>query len=119
MDKIIVKVKDFTEYPDARYIEHDSSSGEEFYYNYVKPNFERAINENKQLVVDLDDTAGYASSFLDEAFGNLVYDFSFDIIKLRLQIISNQEPDWIKLILDDIIYIWKEKKEKGLPRKEI
>ncbi|MGE8526159.1 STAS-like domain-containing protein [Chryseobacterium rhizosphaerae] len=119
MDKIILKVKDFTEYPDARYIEHDVHSGEEFYYDYVKPNFETAIQENKQLIVDLDDTAGYASSFLDEAFGNLVYDFDFDIIEFRLQIISNQEPDWIDLILKDIIYKWKEKKEKGLPRKEI
>ncbi|MCI3937067.1 STAS-like domain-containing protein [Chryseobacterium aahli] len=119
MDKIIVKVKDFTEYPDARYIEHDSFSGEEFYYEYIKPNFEKAVSENKYLVVDLDDTAGYASSFLDEAFGNLVYDFSIDIIKLKLKIISNQEPDWIDLILEDIIDIWKEKKEKGLPRKEL
>jgi len=85
----------------------------------VKPYFQKAVKENKKLVVDLDNTAGYASSFLDEAFGNLVYDFEFDDIKSILKIISNQEPDWKDIILDDILYKWKEKKDRNLPRKEV
>lgn len=119
MEEIILKVVDFTEYPDVRYIEHDEFSGELFYLNYVKPYFKKAVKENKILVVDLDNTAGYASSFLDEAFGNLVYDFDFDDIRIHLKIISLQEPDWINIIQDDIIVKWKEKKDRNLPRKEI
>ena len=119
MENILIKVLDFTEYPDVRYIEQDENSGEQFYYDVVKPNYEKAISENKILLVDLDNTAGYASSFLDEAFGNLVYDFEYKLITNHLKIKSEQEPDWVEIILNEILPSWKKKKEKGNPRKEV
>lgn len=118
MEKILIKVTDFTEYPDVRYRDQDEHSGEEYYYDVINPNFKLALSQNKILTVDLDNTAGYASSFLDEAFGNLVYDFDFNSIKNHLDIISTQEPDWKDIILDEILYIWKKKKDTDKPRKE-
>lgn len=118
MEHIVIKVLDFTEYPDVRYIEQDENSGEQFYKDVVKLNYSKAISENKILTVDLDNTAGYASSFLDEAFGNLVYDFEYDKIQNHLKIKSEQEPDWINIILNEILPSWKKKKDKGNPRKE-
>jgi hypothetical protein len=118
MEKILINVTDFTEYPDVRYIDQDENSGEEYYYNVIQPNFELALSENKILIVDLDNTAGYASSFLDEAFGNLVYDFDFASIKKHLDIISTQEPDWKNIILEEILDIWKKKLDTNKPRKE-
>ncbi|NHM08318.1 STAS-like domain-containing protein [Flavobacterium sp. CYK-4] len=118
MQEILIKVTDFTEYPDVRYIEQDVDSGEQYYYEVIKPNFAKALSENKVLVVDLDNTAGYASSFLDEAFGNLVYDFDFDKIRPHLKIISTQEPDWIEIILGEMLDLWNAKKIAGKPRKE-
>mgnify|MGYP003604053199 CR=1 FL=1 len=118
MQEILIKVTDFTEYPDVRYKEQDENSGEQYYYDVIKPNFTKALSENKILVVDLDNTAGYASSFLDEAFGNLVYDFDFEKIKPHLKIISTQEPDWIEIILNEMLNLWKIKKDANRPRKE-
>lgn len=118
MNSIFIKVRDFTEYPDVRYIEQDEFSGEEFYYKVVKPCFEDAINSDSKLVIDLDNTAGYASSFLDEAFGNLVYDFNYDEIIKRIEIITLEEPDWEDVILKDILPQWKIKKDSNKPRKE-
>ena len=118
MEEILIKVTDFTEYPDVRYRDQDIDSGEEYYYDIINPNFKLALSENKILIVDLDNTAGYASSFLDEAFGNLVYDFDFELIKKHLDIISTQEPDWKNIILEEILYLWKKKKDTGKPRKE-
>lgn len=117
MELIKIKVLDFTEYPGVRYIAQGEDTGEEFYFAKIKPAFEQCILENKKLVVDLDDTAGYASSFLDECFGNLVYDFDYNEIQKKLQIISTQEPDWINVIFEETLPEWLKKKNIGEPRK--
>ena len=119
MEEILIKVANFTEYPDVRYREQDDFSGEEYYYSVIKPNFIQALANNMLLCVDLDNTAGYASSFLDEAFGNLVYDFDYDNILKHLNIISIQEPDWKEIIINEVLPLWKRKKVEGKPRKEM
>lgn len=119
MELIKIKVLDFTEYPGVRYIGQGEDTGEEFYYDKIKPAFENCLKENKMLVVDLDDTAGYASSFLDECFGNLVYDFDYNEITKRLKIISTQEPDWIDVIIEETLPEWLKKKNEGEPRKPL
>lgn len=118
-EDIKIKVLDYTEYPEVRYIGQDDFSGEGYYYDVIKPAFEKAVNNKCKLIVDLDDTAGYGFSFIDEAFGNLVYDFDYSKIHETLQIISDIEPDWIDIIKNDILVKWKEKKDKNFPRKEI
>lgn len=118
MEKILIRVIDFTEYPGVRYKHQgNNDTGEDFYYEKVKPAFHLAIDQNKILEVDLDGTAGYASSFLDESFGNLVYDFPYDEIIKRLQIKSDEEPDWIDIVENETLVEWKKKKNHNQPRK--
>jgi hypothetical protein len=117
MEELKIKVLDFTEYPGPRYIDQGEESGEQFYYDIIKPNFEECISSDKYLVVDLDDTAGYASSFLDECFGNLVYDFNYDEIIKRLKIISFQEPDWEEVIFEETLPEWLKKFKNNIDRK--
>ncbi|MDR2684960.1 MAG: STAS-like domain-containing protein, partial [Prevotellaceae bacterium] len=60
-----------------------------------------------------DNTAGYASSFLDEAFGNLVYDFTSEIVKNNVEIISIQEPHWKDMIENQTYKQWEERRKKS------
>lgn len=121
--KITYKVMDFTEYPGPRYRTQGDDSGEEFYFKILKNLFEDALRRSKEerrnifLEINLDDTAGYASSFLDEAFGNLSFDFTEGTVKKHLKIISEQEPDWIEIIMNKTIPEWHRKKLSGTPRK--
>ncbi|MFH6966897.1 STAS-like domain-containing protein [Flavobacterium sp. FlaQc-28] len=117
MKEIEYKVLDFTEYPGPRYKDQGQYSGEYFYENVIKPKFQEALESNSILVLDLDNTAGYASSFLDECFGNLVYDFNYDEIFKRLKIISTQEPDWIEVIFKETLPEWKRKRDGNIDRK--
>lgn len=115
--QIILKVKEFTEYPGPRYQHQGKKSGEEYYYEVLKKEFTNAMQSDSTLVIDLDGTAGYASSFIDEAFGNLIYDFDYSEITKRIEILSLREPDWIELVKNDIFQEWKQKKENNSPRK--
>jgi hypothetical protein len=117
MEELKIKVLEYSEYPGPRYIEQGEDSGEGFYYKIIKPKFQECISTDKILVVDLDDTAGYASSFLDECFGNLVYDFEFEEIKKRLKIISFQEPDWVEVIFEETLPEWHKKLKNNIDRK--
>lgn len=63
-----IKVLDFTEYPGPRYKRLGEGSGEEFRDHIFIP----AMKEHGSLVVDLDGTRGFGSSFLEEAFGGAV-----------------------------------------------
>lgn len=114
----LIKVLDFTEYPGPRYNEQGKNSGEDFYHLMLNESFANSLRDNKSLTVDLDRTAGYASSFLDEAFGNLVFDFTLDVVKNNLKIISNQEKDWIIMIFDKVLVDWETRRlENSIPKK--
>jgi STAS-like domain of unknown function (DUF4325) len=57
--------KDFTRYPSGRYMKHSRTSGEEFRERFlIEP-----LAKGERILVDLDGTIGYGSSFLEEAFG--------------------------------------------------
>jgi len=66
--KTISIADDFTKYPGGRYRKHGKGSGEEFRESFLVPN----IDKEEQITIVLDGTAGYSSSFLEEAFGGLV-----------------------------------------------
>ncbi|MCC7467196.1 MAG: STAS-like domain-containing protein [Saprospiraceae bacterium] len=102
---------DFSEFPNLRHCNISDNSGEEFYHRVLNQAFKEAYEANKKLSVNLDNTAGYASSFLDEAFGNLVYDFSLDIIESRIEIISDQEPHWKEMILNQTFPQWEARRK--------
>lgn len=115
IEELQYSIISFTEYPGPRYIKQGDFSGEFLYIKHLKPLFEEAIKRNVKLVVNLDGTAGYAASFIDEVFGNIVYDFGIELFNKHIKIISNEEPEWLDVI-DDVKSQWQLKKTQGLPR---
>jgi hypothetical protein len=109
----ILAINAFTEYPGPRYSNQGDNSGEDFYFKILNPAFSEALESGKNLIIVLDGTAGYASSFLDEAFGNLVYDFSLNAVKSNIEIISQEEPDWREMIFNETLPEWEERRTKG------
>jgi hypothetical protein len=85
-------VADYTRTPGGRYASDGAYPGQEFLDSHLKPAFERAKSDGATLTVDLDGTAGYASSFLDEAFAGLTRTFGRAEVEQILRIKSDAEP---------------------------
>lgn len=105
-----IYIKDFTEYPGLRHCSLSDDSGEEYYHKILNNAFKNAYESKQTLTVNIDQTAGYAPSFLDEAFGNLVFDFGLDVVTKHIEIISEQEPDLKDLILNETFVQWEERR---------
>lgn len=71
---------EFSEFPAGRTKEDGPNSGEKFREDFLVPALK---NEGSHLTVDLDDTMGYGSSFLEEAFGGLVRAHHLNLEKLK------------------------------------
>lgn len=97
MHKIKIST-DFTRTPGIRFRSDGPYSGQEFREKFLEPLFINP-NDNSIIVVDLDDTRGYATSFLEEAFGGLARIFSIERVLKRFQFISKKNP----LYIDEII----------------
>lgn len=99
MRKTIKIARDFSRYPYGRSKKYSRTSGEEFRERFLLPAFKDS-EEITEIVVDLDGTEGYGSSFLDEAFAGLVRDSGIDknIVLQKLCFISNEDPSLIKEI---------------------
>ncbi len=69
VDRSITVGTDYSAAPGGRFASHGPHSGEDFRNTVLAPALKDA---NDQLTVFLDGTAGYAGSFLEEAFGGLV-----------------------------------------------
>ena len=116
----MIKIKDYYTYPGPRYCNQGEASGEEFYHRILNNAFANAYKDSEKLVVNLDDTAGYLSSFLDEAFGNLVFDFSLEIVQPRIKIVTTQEPDWEAMIENEVFQNWEKRRlDSNSPKKTI
>lgn len=107
-----LKISEIYEYPGLRHCSISDDSGEQFYHDYLNKYFKEAFEKKEILYIDLDDTSGYAPSFLDEAFGNLVYDFSIKIVKKFIKIKSQQEPEWKDMLLNETFPQWQERREE-------
>lgn len=117
MSKIISIRNDFSEYPGLRHCSISENSGEEFYHKVLNKSFYEALISDEKLVIDLDSTAGYAPSFLDEAFGRLVYDFTKNIVENKIEIVSTEEPSWIKDITNLTYSEWETRRlESSSPK---
>lgn len=62
----------FSTTPGGRFRKHGPYSGEEFRDDVLRDLLEHAIGAGEKLAIVLDGTAGYGSSFLEEAFGGLI-----------------------------------------------
>ena len=88
----IIKINDRYPCPGPRYRSIGSSSGEDFRITWLSKELKRSTD----LTIDLDGTAGYGSSFLEEAFGGLIRVDNVspnDVLKIKY--ISNEEPELI------------------------
>ncbi len=68
MLKTINVAKDFSRYPAGRFTSDGPFSGEQFRNEILIP----ALKSGAHIIVELDGTRGYGSSFLEEAFGGLI-----------------------------------------------
>lgn len=100
MDNIILFVKKFSITPGSRYKEEGKKahSGEEFREDYLEPSFSNAEKNNVKLIVNLDGTIGYGTSWLEEVFGGLARKVGKDKVLTRIEFISEEEP----YLIDDI-----------------
>lgn len=111
--KTISILDNFSEFPGLRNCNISDNSGEEFYHKVLNQEFKDAFEKKEKLIVNLDATAGYASSFLDEAFGNLVFDFTLDNVEKCIEIISIQEPHWKEMIENKTYLQWESRRKKN------
>lgn len=63
---------DFSNTPGGRTREEGPFSGEEFRETILLPALEEAEKRNEKLKINFDNCFGFATSFLEEAFGGLV-----------------------------------------------
>lgn len=113
-EKTYLSVKDYTEDPGPRYKRQDkedtNTSGEMFYVMQLNSKFAECYMQNKDLVLLLDGVSGYPSSFLDEAIGELVYDFTLEVVKNQLHFETTMFRRRAKQVIDETYPQWEEKK---------
>ena len=85
--------EEFTKLPGPRHPDQGPGSGREFLDKHLRPAFERALDTDELLTVDLDGVRyGYPTSFLEEAFGGLAREFGSKEVQETLRFVSLAEP---------------------------
>lgn len=88
--------KEYSETPGPRLIIEGDGSGEDFRNKLLKPKFDEAIRNEEVLIVNLDGTYGYGTSFLEEAFGGLARIYNnVEIVNNNIKLISEDNPELI------------------------
>lgn len=98
--KLIVIAKDFSSTPGARYKTDGPYSGELFRETHLEPLFSLSTDEQiENVLVDFDGADGYATSFLEEAFGGLARKYGKEEVLKRIQFKSEEDPFLIEEVL--------------------
>lgn len=99
MDNIIF-VKEFSITPGSRCRDEGKKahSGQEFREDYLEPKFLEIKDTEKKLIVNLDGTIGYGTSWLEEVFGGLARKYGQELVLKKLEFISEEED----YLIDDI-----------------
>ena len=87
---ITVRVSDFTTLPGARYKKDGDGSAEQFFNERIKRHFK----DKESILIDFDNTWGYASSFLSELALEISRQCKQDKLDVRkkIEIKSDDEP---------------------------
>lgn len=95
--------KQFSRTPSARIAKEGKYPGSEL-RNIITPLIKKAIKEKGTFTIILDGAAGYGTSFLEEVFGGLVRieHIPYQDLVRTLNIVSDEEPELIEEIWDDI-----------------
>ena len=99
---------EFSPIPGARFEDDGPWSGEEFRKVHLEPLF-RDTTDERCVIVILDGAAGFATSFLEEAFGGLARKFTPKRCLARIKIISDEDP----LLADEVYGYMKEARAEG------
>lgn len=89
--------KDYTILPGGRFAKEGPNSGEDFRQKILEPKFLEAKEKGEELTVILDGGYGYATSFIEEAFGGLARKIK-DKDLLKIKIISDEEPALVEKV---------------------
>lgn len=95
----VLRIVDFTKTPGARNRADGPFSGEQFREELLEPAFTLASERNEKLVVDLDGTQGYATSFLEEAFGGLARKYGSKKVEDLIEVRCTDEPDLVEEVM--------------------
>ena len=108
-EHIVINIAEhFANTPGSRNIDEGSYSGEEFLNSTLLPKFKQALSEKSVILIDLDNAEGYATSFLEEAFGGLARIYGSKQVLKILEFKSLDEP----LLIEEIITYIKEANDK-------
>lgn len=91
--------KDFSDTPGGRYKAEGEFSGELFRDEYLFPKLEESEKNSELLIINFDNCFGFATSFLEEAFGGLVRKYKKKGVFEQLVLLSEDDetiPDLIK-----------------------
>jgi len=120
MNRIISIKQEFSPYTGLRHSNVSEKSGEEFYHDILNKEFKLSIDNKEKLTVDLDGIRGYSPSFIDEAFGNLIYDFGLELVKKHLVIKSDDKPFWKQSIERETFPLWEQRRlNSQAPKKTV
>lgn len=113
--KHLIKVADKFPFPGARFKDLGPQSGEEF-KEYLIAKINQIYNgdfthkKGSDIIIDLDGSAGYGSSFLEEGFGGLIREGVPAKIVKSITFVSLEEPELIDEIKD---YLTEAEKAKS------
>jgi len=112
MKKYTINIaKEYSRTPGPRYEVEGQFSGEVFRKTIFAPIIKKAIEEGCKVEINLDGTAGYGTSFIEEIFGGLIREdkLKYADIKRQLIVISTEE-EYLK---EDVEENLKEANEKS------
>lgn len=116
-EKLVLKVSDYTTDPGPRYKRQDKpgehTSGEEYYVTVLNSAFSACLKDDKNLVLCLDEVSGYPSSFLDEAIGELVYDFGCTEVECRLIFETVMFRRRVQQVMEETYKQWNARRDRG------
>lgn len=110
--------QDYSKRTGLRYSAMFEYSGEDFYHACLNAKFLEAYLANDILELSFDGTDdGCGPSFIDESIGNLVYDFTLEVVEAHLKVISNDMPMWIDMIEKETYPDWEKRRQEKRPPK--
>lgn len=103
MKKRFFKIaEEFSIKPGPRFIREGSNSAELLLTTKLYSLFKDIIDSNEILVIDLDGTSGYATSFLEGTFGELARKYTPKLVLKHLEIISTKKSFYKDEIIEYI-----------------
>lgn len=110
MNSININVSEFTKIAGGRYQKaKGKNSGETFYHEILNPKFTEAVRKETCVFLDFSKVLSFGPSFIDEAIGNLIYDFGIELVlKYLKHNIKNQLI--VKLLEDDTYNEWQNRR---------